>query len=263
MPDPLDVALAVKRLAQALGLPDHLAQGLHHLVMGLVQRRTMAGEPFHRSADAARLVDADLLGDGQVHRQVQERVGAPFLHVEDSGHGRIHVGQVGVVFRVLADPVGCLGLQGAQELAGLVLGLMMSGRGKYKRLWREEQSAHHHAIRDRDARLNAANERIAELERQSAPIGPGTATAVAGGVQGRDDLSRINGISQTQEVALNEAGYHRYGQIAALNGEQEATLEARLGLKPGTIAHEDWRGQAHDLERGEKPGLLSRLTGHA
>jgi predicted flap endonuclease-1-like 5' DNA nuclease len=148
-------------------------------------------------------------------------------------------------------------------LAGLVLGLMMSGRGKYKRLWREEQSAHHHAIRDRDARLNAANERIAELERQSAPIGPGTAAAVAGGVQGRDDLSRINGISQTQEVALNEAGYHRYGQIAALNGEQEATLEARLGLKPGTIAHEDWRGQAHDLERGEKPGLLSRLTGQA
>jgi predicted flap endonuclease-1-like 5' DNA nuclease len=148
-------------------------------------------------------------------------------------------------------------------LAGLVLGLMMSGRGKYKRLWREEQSAHHHAVRDRDTRLNAANERIGELERQSAPIAPGTATAVAGGVHGRDDLSRINGIRQTQEVALNEAGYHRYGQIAALNGEQEATLEARLGLKPGTIAHEDWRGQAHDLERGEKPGLLSRLTGHA
>jgi len=148
-------------------------------------------------------------------------------------------------------------------LAGLVLGLMMSGRGKYKRLWREEQSAHHHAIRDRDTRLNAANERIGELERQSAPIAPGTATTVAGGVHGRDNLSRINGISQTQEIALNEAGYHRYGQIAALNGEQEATLEARLGLKPGTIAHEDWRGQASALERGEKPGLLSRLTGQA
>ncbi|WHO37110.1 hypothetical protein PMI04_011015 [Sphingobium sp. AP49] len=148
-------------------------------------------------------------------------------------------------------------------LLGLVLGLMMSGRGKYKRLWRDEQSAHHHAIRDRDVRLSAANERIAELERQSAPIGPGTAAAVAGGVHGRDDLSRINGITQTQEVTLNEAGYHRYSQIAALNAEQEAILEARLGLRPGTITQEDWRAQANNLERGEKPGLLSRLTGSA
>ena len=62
---------------------------------------------------------------------------------------------------------------------------------------------------------------------------------------------------------MNEAGYHRYGQIAGLNAEQEATLEARLGLKPGTIAHEDWRGQARSLERGDKPGLLGRLTGSA
>eukprot|EP00456_Euglypha_rotunda_P041395 TRINITY_DN32124_c0_g1_i3.p1 TRINITY_DN32124_c0_g1~~TRINITY_DN32124_c0_g1_i3.p1 ORF type:complete len:167 (-),score=50.57 TRINITY_DN32124_c0_g1_i3:10-510(-) len=127
---------------------------------------------------------------------------------------------------------------------GWLLGLIMSGRGKYRRLWRDEQIAHHAAIKERDARVEAANARIAELERQSGPIGPGTATAVGGAVHGRDDLSRINGISQAQEVALNEAGYHRYGQIAALNGEQEATLEARLGLKPGTITQEDWRGQA-------------------
>ncbi|HAF40539.1 MAG TPA: hypothetical protein DCG90_02010 [Sphingobium sp.] len=147
---------------------------------------------------------------------------------------------------------------------GWLLGLMMSGRGKYRRYWRDEQVAHRTAIKDRDARIEAANLRIAELERQSAgPIGPGTATAVSGAVHGRDDLSRIRGISQAQEVALNEAGYHRFGQIAAINAEQEATLEARLGLKPGTIAHEDWRGQAVELERGEKPGLFSRLTGSA
>ena len=145
---------------------------------------------------------------------------------------------------------------------GWLLGLMMSGRGKYRQLWRDEQIAHRTAIKERDARIEAANTRIAELERQSAgPIGPGTAAAVAGAVHGRDDLSRIRGISQAQEVSLNEAGYHRFGQIAAINGEQEATLEARLGLKPGTITHEDWRGQAVELERGEKPGLFSRLTG--
>ena len=140
---------------------------------------------------------------------------------------------------------------------GWLLGLMMSGRGKYRRLWRDEQIAHRQAIKDRDARIETSNARIAELERQSTgPIGAGTATAVAGAVHGRDDLSRISGVSQAQEVALNEAGYHRYGQIAALNAEQEATLEARLGLKPGTITHEDWRKQADDLAHGRKRGLF-------
>lgn len=157
-------------------------------------------------------------------------------------------------------------------LIGWILGLMMSGRGKFKRLWQEERIAHRTGIKDRDARLEAANARIVELERQrpapvAAPVAAGglaagTAGAAAAGVHGRDDLSRISGISQREEVALNEAGYHSYGQIAAISAEQEATLEARLGLKPGTIARDDWRGQALALERGEsKPGLLGRLTG--
>ncbi|AEG48523.1 hypothetical protein Sphch_0829 [Sphingobium chlorophenolicum L-1] len=133
-------------------------------------------------------------------------------------------------------------------LVGLVLGLIMSGRGKYRRYWRDEQSAHGRTINDRDARLTAAQERIAELERQSGPIGPGTAEAVAGAVHGRDNLSRIHGITPQDEIALNEAGYHRYGQIAAMGSEQEATLETRLGLKPGVIAREEWREQARLLD---------------
>jgi len=146
---------------------------------------------------------------------------------------------------------------------GIVLGMMMSGRGKYRRAWHDEQAVHRSAVKDRDARLEAAQARIAELERHAAaPAAAGIATTAVGTTHGRDDLSRINGVSQAQEVALNEAGYQRYGQIAALNAEQEATLEARLGLKPGTIAQEDWRGQALALDRdGSKPGLLSRLTG--
>ncbi|MGF7203465.1 putative flap endonuclease-1-like 5' DNA nuclease [Sphingobium olei] len=156
-------------------------------------------------------------------------------------------------------------------LIGWILGLMMSGRGKFKRLWQDERVAHRTGIKDRDARLEAANARIVELERQRpAPVATpaagglaaGTAGVAANGMHGRDDLSRISGISQREEVALNEAGYHRYSQIAAINAEQEATLEARLGLTPGTIARDDWRGQALALERGEsKPGLLGRLTG--
>ncbi|WP_066699023.1 hypothetical protein [Sphingobium amiense] len=147
---------------------------------------------------------------------------------------------------------------------GWILGLMTSGRGRFKRLWQDEKVAHRTALKDREARLEASEARVRELERHAAPVSAGGASAatVAAAAPGRDDLSRISGISQREEVALNEAGYQRYGQIAALNAEQEATLEARLGLSPGTISRDDWRGQAVALERGEgKPGLLGRLTG--
>lgn len=146
-------------------------------------------------------------------------------------------------------------------LVGLVLGLMLSGRGKYKRYWRDEQLAHRQAIQDREARLAAAQDRITELEQQSGPIGPGTAEAVAGAVHGRDDLSRIQGITPQDEVALNEAGYHRYRQIAAIGSEQEAALETRLGLKRGVIAREDWREQARLLD-ARRDDEHARLYAH-
>jgi len=146
---------------------------------------------------------------------------------------------------------------------GVIFGLMMSGRGKYRRAWRDEQLLHRQAIKDRDARIEASEARIRELERNAAPVvAAGTTGAVAGTTVAdkaavRDDLSRINGISQAQEVSLNEAGYQRFEQIATLSAEQEATLEARLGLSPGTIAQEDWRGQAQALDtKPTKRGLF-------
>ncbi|WP_313806463.1 hypothetical protein [Sphingobium sp.] len=146
-------------------------------------------------------------------------------------------------------------------LVGLVLGLVISGRGKYKRYWRDEQLAHRRAIEDRDTRLTAAQERIGELERQTGPIGPGTAEAVAGAVHGRDDLSRIHGITPQDEIALNEAGYHRYPQVAAISSEQEAELETRLGLRQGVIAREEWREQARLLD-AHKDDEHARLYKH-
>lgn len=137
-------------------------------------------------------------------------------------------------------------------MIGLLLGAMMSGRGKYKRLWREEQVAHRTMMKDRDLKLRAAEERIADLEHQrhGGPIGAGTAAAVAGAVHGRDELSRIRGITPQEEIVLNEAGYHRFGQIAGMSDEQQATLEGRLGLRPGTISRDEWREQARSLEHG-------------
>lgn len=133
-------------------------------------------------------------------------------------------------------------------LIGLLLGLIMSGRGKYKRYWRDEQLIHAEALKDRDARLSAAQERIAELERQARPIGPGSAAAAAETAHGRDDFGRIRGITPQDEIALNQAGYHRYSQIAAISSDQEAALETRLGLRQGVISREDWREHARLLD---------------
>ena len=68
-------------------------------------------------------------------------------------------------------------------LVGLVLGLMMSGRGKYKRLWRDEQIAHRQTLKERDARIAAV------------PPGVGHDRA------DRDDLTRVRGISAADAAA--------------------------------------------------------------
>ncbi|BAI96610.1 hypothetical protein Sj15T_09220 [Sphingobium sp. TA15] len=133
-------------------------------------------------------------------------------------------------------------------LIGLLLGLILSGRGKYKRYWRDEQLAHAHAVKDRDARLADARERIAELERHSVPPRPAAMHGPAGSTHERDDFSRIRGITPQDEIALNQAGYHRYDQIAAIGAEQEAALETQLGLRRGVISREEWREQARLLD---------------
>lgn len=118
---------------------------------------------------------------------------------------------------------------------GLLTGLMISGRGKYKRLWRQEQIAHRQAARERNARMPLA----------------GTTSHEPDATGARNDLTRISTISERDEAALNEAGYKRYSQIAVLTEEQQGTLERRLGRKPGTIAREEWPMQARLLDSGK------------
>ena len=139
-------------------------------------------------------------------------------------------------------------------LAGLVLGMMMSGRGKYRRLWQDEKAAHRQTIKDRDARIVAADARVAELERQQ-PV-----ATVPMAASGPDDLSRIGGISQAQETQLRAAGYHSYGQIAAMGAGDEAKLEQQLGLKAGTITQERWREQAAMLDKESYRGGVGRTA---
>lgn len=143
-------------------------------------------------------------------------------------------------------------LLGLMLIIGLLLGLMMSGRGKYKRLWRDEQLLHKQTQQDREARVEAANARISELEDHRATTHPARATTDTGALQDNDDLTVIRTISEKDQMVLNEAGYHRYSQIAAMNAEQQATMEARLGRAPGLIARDEWPEQARLLDKGNR-----------
>ena len=144
---------------------------------------------------------------------------------------------------------------------GWILGLLSrSGAGRWRRAYEEERASHQALRAEHDARVKAANARIAELERHEHPIGAGTATAVAGAAAGRrDDLSLIRGIGPHEEVRLNEAGIHGYRDITAMSAEQEAALEARLGYQPGRITREQWRDQAELLANGARDEHRSRF----
>lgn len=141
---------------------------------------------------------------------------------------------------------------GLALILGWLFGLISrSGGSKWKRAYHEERDAHRAYRTESEARIKAANEPIAELDRDSPAITRGTASAIGAAARGdRDDLSQIRGISSELELRLNESGVHGFRDIARLSRSDEAALEGRLGLDPGRIEREAWRDQAALLARG-------------
>lgn len=142
-------------------------------------------------------------------------------------------------------------------LVGLLAGAMLGSGGKWKARYREEHARYNEEHerylaleRGNDARVNAANERIADLERHSPAIGAGTGAAIAGATRGNDDLAQIRGVDSGTEVRLNEMGFHRFRQIARLSDDESARIEGQLGAEPGRIERERWREQAEMLASG-------------
>lgn len=135
---------------------------------------------------------------------------------------------------------------------GWLLGLASrSGGGRWKRAYHEERDAHAAYRRESDARIEASNARIGELDRNAPLIGVGTAAAVGAAARGqRDDLSMIRGIDNSLETRLNECGIHSFRDVARLSRDDQAKLEGRLGLAPGRIDTEAWRDQASMLAKG-------------
>ncbi len=80
-------------------------------------------EQLHRLANAARLVNAALLADGQVHGQVQKRIVLAGLGIVHAAQGSVHIGQLRVVFGVLVNPQARYCFNSFQRLTCLGLGI--------------------------------------------------------------------------------------------------------------------------------------------
>lgn len=135
---------------------------------------------------------------------------------------------------------------------GWLLGLASrSGGSNWKRAYQDERQAHAAYRSDNEARITAANARIAELERDAPRVSAGTAGAIGAAARGqRDDLSQIRGVDNDLEIRLNECGVHSFKDVAKLDASEQAALEGRLGLSPGRISSESWPDQAALLARG-------------
>ncbi|GGE78774.1 hypothetical protein [Sphingomonas prati] len=140
---------------------------------------------------------------------------------------------------------------------GWLLGLASrSGGAKWRRAYEAERADHAAARTAHDARLAAANDRIAQFERSNhSGIANGTGLGVAGGLGAagagqRDDLSLIRGVGRGDEARLKDLGVHSYRDIVRMSAADEAALENKLGATPGVIARERWREQAELLDTG-------------
>lgn len=157
-------------------------------------------------------------------------------------------------------------------LAGLLLGMALGSGGRQWRTRFDGERDAHNATRERaHAELSAANARIRELqaendrletalvERRGGAV-PATDPAASQGDRsaamrswfygGTDVLTRIRGIDEQRERALNQAGLRHFRDIETLPPEDEVPLEVHIGVPRGTIADQRWREQAALLRAG-------------
>ncbi|NIJ07002.1 putative flap endonuclease-1-like 5' DNA nuclease [Sphingomonas vulcanisoli] len=141
-------------------------------------------------------------------------------------------------------------------LLGWLLGLISrSGGAKWRRAYEAERDGRIEENREHAAALEAANARIAELERTrpvvtKAPVAAPLASTETLDLT-RDDLARIRGVGAAGQRRLNDVGIYRYADIASLTPADETALEEKLGADPGYIEQEGWREQAALLADGK------------
>ncbi len=145
---------------------------------------------------------------------------------------------------------------GLTLVAGWFLGLASrSGGAKWRERYQDETLAHARTRDAADERVRALEAEVKTLRAQvpgaavPADDKPGAAWRGWFG-WGRDNLVRIKGIDEAQARRLNELGIKTYREIEKMVPADEAALEQRLELSPGTIAAQRWREQAALLAAG-------------
>jgi predicted flap endonuclease-1-like 5' DNA nuclease len=142
---------------------------------------------------------------------------------------------------------------------GWFLGLFtLAGGRKWRKAFEVERDARIAADAERDrlaariTEIEQERDRRLELQEARPPINTAIAgpTATPTAVK-RDDLSMIFGVGRSGEMKLNALGIHRFTEIVSLSLTDEAALEDRMGLAPGTISEERWRDQAEMLRKGK------------
>ena len=122
LPEAFDVVLAVRNAGTALRLPEHLTQALHGLMRGFVRRPGALGQLLKAVANSRRLINRELLGDGQMHGQMQKGIACRAVRIETKRHSLIGVGQQVLIFGMLIDPATGKRLQRRQGLSCFLSG---------------------------------------------------------------------------------------------------------------------------------------------
>jgi predicted flap endonuclease-1-like 5' DNA nuclease len=74
-----------------------------------------------------------------------------------------------------------------------------------------------------------------------------------------DDLRQLKGVGPKLAAQLNEIGITRYDQLARLNPDEIARLDARMGAFRGRLERDRLVEQAAYLERGDTEGFEAQF----
>ena len=112
----VNVSRTIRRAACPLAFPHHLSQTVHRFMMRIVQGVKSCCQQLNRLANAAWLVDRALFADGQMHGQVQKRICFTALHVIHLFKCHVCISEVGMVFRMLSNPLASYYFKSFQRL---------------------------------------------------------------------------------------------------------------------------------------------------
>jgi large subunit ribosomal protein L21 len=98
----------------------------------------------------------------------------------------------------------------------------------------------------------SAEQAPAEAPVAAEPAAAAEQAATPPSTSGGDNLSLISGVGPKIRQSLNELGYTRFDQIAALTPDEIEAIETALKSK-GRVARDEWIAQARDLMQGKPP----------